>query len=294
MRDRIIITVTDLEGSKHFNVHQIIKKILLAIFLLTIITFATGTIIIKVLINDVENLENKKDKLNELNISHEKNINELNSLITQKSLELKTFSDGLESIENLIGLKEDKDLSLKERIDLAKISSTQRHYMLSNIPNGSPIISSRVTDEFGWRNHPIKKKKVFHKGIDLKAKMNTVVHSPANGTVEYAGFNKKSGFGNLLIITHNYGFKSYYAHLNKIKVKFGEVVSKGQEVALTGNTGLSSGPHLHYEVRYIGVSINPANFINWNINNYESIFKLTTGIKWQSLVNMIAKNRPTP
>ena len=294
MHDRIIITVTDLDGSKHFNVHQIIKKILLAVILLTIATFAIGSIIIKVLINDGETLKNKKDKLNELNISYEQNINELNSLISQRSLELKTFSDSLEGIESLIGLKDDQDLSLKERVDLAKISSAQKIHMLRSIPSGSPINSSvRVTDKFGWRVHPIKKKKVFHKGIDLKAKMNTAVHTPAGGIIEYAGFHKKSGFGNLLIITHNYGFKSYYAHLNKIKVKFGDVVSKGQEIALTGNTGLSNGPHLHYEVRYVGVSIDPVNFINWNINNYESIFKSTTGIKWQSLVNMIEENHPT-
>ena len=293
MRDRLIITVTDLNGSKHFNVHQVIKKITLAILLLTVTTFATGSIIIKVLINDVDNLENKKDTLNQLSISHEQSINELNSQITQKSVELKTFTDSLEGIENLIGRKKDKDLSLKERVDLAKISSTQRYHMLSSIPNGSPIVTSRVTDKFGWRNHPIKKKKVFHRGIDLKAKMNTVVFAPADGIVEYAGFNKNSGFGNLIIIVHNYGFKSYYAHLNKIKVKFGDVISKGQEIALTGNTGLSSGPHLHYEVRYIGISIDPANFINWNINNYESFFKSTTGIKWKSLINMIAKNQPT-
>lgn len=291
MRDRIIITITDLEGSKHFNVHQIIKKILLAIILFTVATFSIGTIIIKVLINNVESLEDKKGKLTDLNISYELRITELNSLIGQKSLELKTFSDSLESIENLIGLKEDKDLSLKERVDLAKISSTQRRHMLGSIPNGSPILTSRVTDKFGWRKHPIKKKKVFHKGVDLKAKMNTEVYAPAAGIVEYAGFHKKSGFGNLLIIIHNYGFKSYYAHLNKIKVKFGDVVSKGQEIALTGNTGLSNGPHLHYEVRYVGVSIDPVNFVNWNINNYESIFKTTTGIKWQSLINMVAENQ---
>ncbi|MCK5189633.1 MAG: hypothetical protein KAR12_06220, partial [Methylococcales bacterium] len=134
MRDRIIITVTDLDGSKHFNVHQVIKKIILAIFLLTITTFATGSIIIKVLINNVKNLENKEDTLNELSITHEQSINELNLLIEQKSLELKTFTDSLEGIENLIGRKKDKDLSLKERVDLAKISSTQRHHMLSSIP----------------------------------------------------------------------------------------------------------------------------------------------------------------
>lgn len=66
---------------------------------------------------------------------------------------------------------------------------------------------------------------------------------------------------------------------------------KGQEIALSGNTGRSSGPHLHYEVRYIGVSIDPINFINWDLKHYDSIFKTTTGIKWQSLVEMITKNQ---
>ncbi|MCK4841892.1 MAG: peptidoglycan DD-metalloendopeptidase family protein [Methylococcales bacterium] len=291
MRDRLIITITDLNGSKHFNVHQIIKKIVLGIILVTIVTFTLGTIIIKVLINDVANLEEKKDSLNDLNIDYELRINALNSQIGQKSLELKTFSDSLEDIESLIGLREDdKDLPLKERVNLAKIGVTQKHHMLNSIPNGSPIGTNRATDKFGWRIHPIKKKKVFHKGIDLKAKKNTLVRAPADGIVEYAGYHKKSGFGKLLIIIHNYGFKSYYAHLNKINVKFGEVVNKGQKIALTGNTGLSNGPHLHYEVRYVGVSIDPTNFINWNINNYESIFTKTKGIKWQSLVNMIARN----
>lgn len=290
MRDRIIITITDLEGSKHFNVHNILKKIILAVIVFVILAFAIGTVFIKVLLHNVENLETKKNTLNETNITYESNIKQLNSQINQKTLELKTFSDSLDDIETLMGLNEDKDLPLQERVDLAKIDLTQKLYMLNNIPNGNPIGDARVTDKFGWRMHPVKKKKVYHKGIDLKAKMNTMVHSAADGVVEFSGFNKRSGFGNLLIIIHNYGFKSYYAHLNKLKVKSGDIVSKGQEIALSGNTGLSSGPHLHYEVRYVGVSIDPINFINWDIQNYDSIFKATRGIKWQSLVNMIAKN----
>lgn len=291
MRDRLIITVTDLEGTKHFNIHQVIRKLIVITIMFTLATFAVGSIIIKLLMNDVHNLEEKKRVLHEANIKHEASIQTLNRQISQKTMELETFSDNLEDIENLIGLKEDKDLSLEQRVNLAKISSAQKHHMLSSIPNGSPVDSKKVTDKFGWRIHPIEKKKVFHKGVDLKAKMNTPVHATADGIVEYAGFHRKSGFGNLLIIIHNYGFKSYYAHLNKIKVKTGDVVSKDQLIALTGNTGLSSGPHLHYEVRFVGVSIDPVNFINWDINSYDSIFQNTAGIKWQSLVNMIVKNQ---
>ncbi len=291
MRDRLIITVTDLEGTKHFNIHQVIRKLIVITILFTLATFAVGSIIIKLLMNDVNNLEEKKRILHEANIKHEAIIRTLNRQISQKTMELETFSDNLEDIENLIGLKEGKDLTLEQRVNLAKISSAQKHHMLNSIPNGSPVDSKKVTDKFGWRIHPIEKKKVFHKGVDLKAKMNTPVHVTADGIVEYAGFHRKSGFGNLLIIIHNYGFKSYYAHLNKIKVKTGDVVSKDQLIALTGNTGLSSGPHLHYEVRFVGVSIDPVNFINWDINSYDSIFQNTAGIKWQSLVNMIVKNQ---
>lgn len=290
MRDRLIITITDLEGSKHFNVHQIVKKIGLVILIFTIVSFTSGAILITILIDNVSSLETKKDSLKKLNFNHEQSITQLSSQIEQKTLELKTFSDSLEDIESLIGLKDDKDLSLQERVDLAKISSEQKSHMLRAIPNGSPLDLTKVTGKFGWRNHPVTKKRAFHKGIDLKAKLNTQTYTAADGVVEYAGFNERSGFGNLVIIIHNYGFKSYYAHLNKVSVKVGDIVSRGQEIALTGNTGRSSGPHLHYEVRYIGVSINPINFINWNINDYESIFKTTTGIKWQSLIKMIAKN----
>ncbi len=294
MRDRIIITITDMDGTTHFNVHQIIKKVLLVLILFIISTFAIGMIIIQVLLHDVDELEQKKNSLHQTNLEYEDNIGNLNHKIVQKELELDSLSGSLEDIEKLMGLKEDESLSLLERVDLAKISLNQKQHMLRSIPNGSPLETTRITDKFGWRNHPIDKKRVFHKGIDLKAGNNTEVFAVADGIVEYAGYHKRSGFGNLLIIIHNYGFKSYYAHLNKIKVKSGDIIHKGQGIALSGNTGKSSGPHLHYEVRYLGVSIDPSSFIEWDLKHYDSIFTSTKGIKWQSLVNMIAINQLNP
>lgn len=291
MRDRLIITITDFNGSKHFNAHQIIKKIILAIVLLILMSFIVGFFVINTLSNNVEKLANKKSELTTLNNNYEQSIELLNTQIEQKTLELKNFSDSLENIESLIGLTDDKALSLQERVDLAKISTVHKHHMLNSIPNGSPLHTMKVSGNFGWRIHPTLNKKKFHKGIDLKAKRKTSIFAPADGVVSYIGYQKKSGFGKLLVLTHNYGFKTYYAHLNKIPVKLGQIIIKGQEIALSGNTGRSSGPHLHYEVRYIGVSIDPINFINWDIENYDSIFKTATGIKWQYLVEMITKNQ---
>jgi len=291
MRDRLVITITDFNGSKHYNAHQIIKKIAFAVVMLTVATLIIGFIIITMLADNVENLTTKKDQLALLNTEYNQRISGLNSQIQQKTSELQNFSDDLESIESLIGLADDIDLPLQKRVDLAKINSVHKHHMLNSIPNGSPLKKFKITGNFGWRNHPVLNKKKFHKGIDLKASRKTAIFAPADGVVSYIGFQKKSGFGKLLVLTHNYGFKTYYAHLSKIPVKLGQIITKGQQIALSGNTGRSSGPHLHYEVRYIGVSIDPINFIKWDLNNYESIFKTTTGIQWQSLVEMITKNQ---
>ena len=291
MRDRLIITITDFNGSKHFNAHQIIKKIVFAIAVLILGSFILGFIVIDTLSNNVTKLSTKKAELTTLNNNYEQRIGLLNSQIEQKALELKNFSDSLESIESLIGLTDDKELPIQERVDLAKISTVHKHHMLNSIPNGSPLHSTKISGNFGWRIHPTLNTKKFHKGIDLRAKRKTPVFATADGIVSYIGFQKKSGFGKLLVLTHNYGFKTYYAHLNNIPVKLGQIIIKGQEIALSGNTGRSSGPHLHYEVRYIGVSIDPINFINWDLAHYDSIFKTTTGIKWQSLVEMITKNQ---
>ncbi len=291
MRDRLVITITDFNGSKHYNAHQIIKKIAFAVVMLILATFVIGFIIISMLADNVENLTTKQGQLTLLNSEYNQRISGLNSQIQQKTSELQNFSDDLENIESLIGLAEDNDLSLQKRVDLAKISSVQKNHMLNSIPNGSPLKKFKINGNFGWRNHPVLNKKKFHKGIDLKASRKTAIFAPADGIVSYIGFQKKSGFGKLLILTHNYGFKTYYAHLNTIPVKLGQVIMKGQQIALSGNTGRSSGPHLHYEVRYIGVSIDPINFIKWDLKNYESIFKTTTGIQWQSLVEMITKNQ---
>mgnify|MGYP000114217013 CR=1 FL=1 len=291
MRNRLIITISDLHGSKHFNIHQVIKKVAVAVILVTFITVSVSFAAINYLMESVSQLNSKKESLTTLNVDYEQRIQQLNQQIQQKSLELETFNDSLEDIELLIGRSEEKDLSLKDRVNLAKISSAQKHHILNSIPNGSPLKTTKINDKFGWRIHPLKKHKKFHKGIDLKAKRNTQVFAAADGIVEYAGFNKASGFGYLLIIVHNYGFKTYYAHLNKIHVKTRDIIHKGQVVALTGNTGNSSGPHLHYEVRYIGISIDPLDFIQWDLAHYDSIFTRTKGIKWHSLVSMIEKNQ---
>lgn len=156
--------------------------------------------------------------------------------------------------------------------------------LLQFIPNGSPIEYSGITSKFGFRIHPTLDRREFHRGSDMKAEMNTPVYATADGMVEFAGMHKKSGYGNLIILQHNYGFKTYFGHLNKVVIKSGHFIRKGELIAYTGNTGMSNGPHLHYEVRFTSRAINPFWFIKWDIKNYSEIFEKEQTIPWQSLI----------
>lgn len=116
-----------------------------------------------------------------------------------------------------------------------------------------PLSSNKITSPYGTRSRG------FHSGIDLAAKTGTSVYAAAGGTVELASWYY--GYGNCIVINHGNGVKTRYAHLSAYKVSVGTTVSRGQLIALSGNTGNSTGPHLHFEVIVNGVTKNPVNYL---------------------------------
>jgi murein DD-endopeptidase MepM/ murein hydrolase activator NlpD len=116
-----------------------------------------------------------------------------------------------------------------------------------------------VTSDFGQRLDPYTADRVMHQGLDIAAPHGKEVFSPSDGTVVFAGL--EGGYGNVIVIDHGYGIKTRYGHLAKILVKPGEKVKRGAKIAAVGNTGRSTGPHLHYEVRVNGIPQNPRKFI---------------------------------
>lgn len=116
-------------------------------------------------------------------------------------------------------------------------------------------VTGRISSGFGNRYHPIDHKMKFHAGVDIAVPLGTPVDAAADGTIEFAGWN--GGYGNLVIIRHPDGRETRYGHLSKILVSEGEKVSAGQEFALSGSTGKSTGPHLHFEMRENGEVVNP-------------------------------------
>ncbi len=130
--------------------------------------------------------------------------------------------------------------------------------MLASTPSIWPA-RGWVTSDFGQRLDPYTADRVMHQGLDIAAPHGKEVFSPSDGTVVFAGL--EGGYGNVIVIDHGYGIKTRYGHLAKILVKPGEKVKRGALIAAVGNTGRSTGPHLHYEVRVNGIPQNPRKFI---------------------------------
>ena len=120
-------------------------------------------------------------------------------------------------------------------------------------------VKGRITSPFGYRIHPILKTKNLHTGLDIAASTGTPVVAANTGTVIKAGWN--NSYGNLLMIDHGGGIVTLYAHNSSLLAKVGDVVSKGQTVAKIGSTGMSTGPHLHFEVRVNGQYKNPMDWL---------------------------------
>jgi murein DD-endopeptidase MepM/ murein hydrolase activator NlpD len=116
-----------------------------------------------------------------------------------------------------------------------------------------------VTSDFGVRVDPYTAERMMHRGLDIATASGQPVYAPSDGTVVFTG--TESGYGKVLVIDHGYGVKTRYGHLSEIFAKLGERVKRGARVASVGNTGRSTGPHLHYEVRVNGIPENPRKFI---------------------------------
>jgi len=162
--------------------------------------------------------------------------------------------------------------------DLARVIETKEK-MLANIPSIQPVKNDAldiIIYGFGKRIDPVYKTPAFHNGIDYSIPEGTKIYATADGRVSYAGH--KRGHGKMVKITHGYGFASKYSHLSKILVVNGKKVNRGDVIALSGNSGKSMTPHLHYEVHVNDKEVNPVNFYFADLtpNQYNLMIKLSS------------------
>jgi murein DD-endopeptidase MepM/ murein hydrolase activator NlpD len=138
----------------------------------------------------------------------------------------------------------------------------RKQEMLASIPAIQPIPNEDLTQTaggYGMRIHPIHKIPKFHAGMDFTAKQGTPIYATGDGRVTFADY-ATNGYGRHVVIDHGFGYGTLYAHLSELKVRNGQEVKRGDVIGLVGNTGLSAGPHLHYEVHKNGQPVDPANY----------------------------------
>lgn len=152
--------------------------------------------------------------------------------------------------------------------------------LLASIPAIQPISNKnlkRQASGYGWRTHPIYKTKEFHPGMDFSAPQGTEIYATGDGVIERADA-RAQGYGNHVVINHGYGYKTLYGHMLKFAVRRGQRVKRGQLIGYVGSTGLSTGPHVHYEVIKGDKKINPINYYYNDLTpeQYEKLIEIST------------------
>jgi len=240
-----------------------------------------------------ENIELKKEyskllkKLEQIKIITEEIYNQNNILYSQilgvdfDTIEFNNYKNDSINIvfkihDNVFKNVNDRALYASEMLalELERLQATSYRFKNNKnailyYPTITPIKTSEficVSSPYGWRNHPIKKKVLFHDGIDISADVGAEVFSTAQGRVVMIMYSKY-GYGNRILIKHAYGFETLYAHLGIIKVKKGQWVRKNQLIGVVGNTGGSTGPHLHYEIHKNGETRDPLGYFYTHITN---------------------------
>jgi len=185
---------------------------------------------------------------------------------------LKSTSENMDELERRLN---GQSLSFKELLELAK----NKEKMLASIPAIQPVNNKdlkRMASGFGYRIDPIYKTRRMHTGMDFTANVGTDVYATGDGVVEAIEVSGW-GYGKSIVINHGYGYKTRYAHLSAFKVKQGQRVTRGELIGLVGNTGKSTGAHLHYEVEKGGAKVNPIHYYHSDLTpeQYEQLIQMS-------------------
>lgn len=191
------------------------------------------------------------------------------------------YLNGYENSDLIINTTKRIDILTKELViqskslDEIELLAKNNESLLSSIPTIQPISNSdlkRMASGFGWRTDPFTKKRKRHWGMDFSAERGSPIYATGDGKISRAD-NKAAGFGNHVRIDHGFGYVSIYAHMDKISVRKGNRVKRGDIIGYVGSSGRSVAPHLHYEISKDGKKIDPINFYHGNLSpsEYENL-----------------------
>ncbi len=216
-------------------------------------------------LSDLKDFEKKMRIIANLNVDEDKNENlsgvggsmpdDLDPTVEMKAKQSALIQEMHEQVNHL----DQVAVSQQERFETLYKHMEKQRNMLACTPTIRPVDDGYITSNFGYRISPFTERKEFHKGLDIAAKLGSPIIATADGVISFAG--KNGLLGNMVAIDHGYGITTRYGHCSKILKNKGDKVKRGDVIALVGNTGRSTGPHVHYEVKLNGVQVNPDRYI---------------------------------
>jgi len=172
---------------------------------------------------------------------------------------IKNYETEQDKLEQIVEQYQEKSLTLSEKLLITIKENKVYEDYFNSLPYGKPLDTLIINSKYGWRLHPVDSIKTLHSGIDLKAQIGTKVYSTGNGKCVFTGY--RNGYGYCIFIQHKLNHISIYGHLSKLYIKLNDDISKHDIIALSGNSGKVSGPHLHYEIRIKYNPIDPYTYL---------------------------------
>jgi len=173
-----------------------------------------------------------------------------------------SYQVNLDNLIKINNINSPDTIYIGQKIKIPANNSRTRYTLASRSRRFNYIwpVHGKISSEYGWRIHPIRHQKEFHTGLDIAAPFGTPVYAADSGTVYFSGWAE--GYGKLIIIKHQDNRLTYYGHNLSLLVGEGEKVKQGKVIALVGDTGVATGPHLHFEIRINNKHINPMQCLN--------------------------------
>lgn len=296
IRDKFIISIIDNNGVKQFNVHRFIKKVLFYFVCFFAIVSVVLFFTIRILADELKNMQGRKDDTLEKYVEVYKENESLKLEVSKNQEQLDEINQKIADLEDVISMK-NAIIEAKEAnpFDISTLSQAQKELLLRIIPNSVPFAESSVESKADSATKTTQKADSATKiaestiapqfqriGVVFEVPKSTPIIAAADGMVDLTRGEDTKGIGRFVKIVHTFGFNSIYGHLSKLSVKRGDVVKKGQ---IIGYSGAHNGKNtLYYDIRFLGSKVNMADFLRFDISNFDSIVNSPSIVNWDSLL----------
>ena len=289
IRDKFIISIIDNNGVKQFNVSRFIKKIVLYFVgffaIVAVVLFFT----IRILADELKNMQGRKDDTLEKYVEVYKENESLKLEVSKNQEQLDEINQKISDLEDVISMK-NAIIEAKEAnpFDITTLTKAQKKLILQIIPNSAPFAESKGKSSVDSTNQQkfAESSKFTPKfqriGVVFELPKSTPIIAAADGMVDLTRGEDTKGIGRFVKLVHTFGFNSIYGHLSKLNVRRGDVVKKGQ---IIGYSGAHNGKNmLYYDIRFLGSKVNMADFLRFDIENFDSVVNSTSIVNWDSLL----------